>query len=72
MLCGVFALTACRQPDIRGRKVSQFSFITTNTTLQDVVNRVGKYDRISGSGIQMFEYDLDDGSKIVLYQPDGL
>ena len=69
MVCGLLALTACRQPDVRGGEVGQFSFITTNTTLQEVVDRVGKYDRISGSGIQMFEYDLGDGSKVVLW-PD--
>jgi len=53
----------------RSRTVHDFAFITSSTTLGDVTRRMGTYDRVSGSGIQMFEYDLADGSKIVLW-PD--
>jgi hypothetical protein len=53
---------------------AQFAFITTNTTLQEVVDRVGKYDRVRGSGILYYEYDLPDGSALLispvpLFQP---
>jgi hypothetical protein len=45
---------------------AQFAFITTNTTLQQVMDRVGKYDRVRGSGISHFEYDLSDGSAVLV------
>jgi hypothetical protein len=45
---------------------AQFAFITTNTTLQEVVDRVGKYDRVRGSGISYYEYDLPDGSAVLV------
>ena len=44
----------------------QFSFITTNTTLQEVVKRVGQFDRIRGSGISYYEYDLSGGSAVLI------
>jgi hypothetical protein len=52
----------------------QFAFITTNTTLQQVIDRVGKYNRVRGSGILYYEYDLPNGSAMVIsvewpYQP---
>jgi hypothetical protein len=52
-----------------GKTIRNFRFIGTNTTLGAVTQRLGPYDRVSGSGIQMFEYDLADGSTIVLW-PD--
>ncbi len=45
---------------------TQFAFITTNTTLQQVIDRVGKYDRVRGSGISYYEYDLPDGSAVLI------
>jgi len=45
---------------------AQFAFITTNTTLQEVVDRVGKYDRVRGSGILHYEYDLPDGAAVLI------
>jgi hypothetical protein len=45
---------------------AKFAFITTNTTLQEVVDRVGKYDRVRGSGISYYEYDLPDGSAVLV------
>ena len=44
----------------------QFRFITTNTTLQQVVGKLGKYDRVRGSGIQYYEYDLSGGSAVLI------
>jgi hypothetical protein len=45
---------------------AQFAFITTNTTLQQVIDRVGKYDRVRGSGVLYYEYDLSDGSAVLV------
>ena len=44
----------------------QFGFITNGTTLQQVVDAVGKYTRVRGSGILYFEYDLPDGSAVLI------
>jgi accessory colonization factor AcfC len=61
--------SGCAQRGSGSRTVQDFAFITSDTTLEAVIKRMGAYDRISGSGIQMFEYDLADDSKIVLW-PD--
>jgi len=44
----------------------RFAFITTNTTLQQVIDKVGMYDRERGSGIARYEYDLPDGSAVLI------
>jgi hypothetical protein len=44
----------------------QFGFITGQTTLQQVVDRLGKYDHVRGSGISYYEYDLPDGSAVIV------
>jgi hypothetical protein len=44
----------------------QFAFITTNTTLRAVIDRIGNYNRVRGSGILHYEYDLPDGSAVLL------
>jgi hypothetical protein len=44
----------------------QFSFITTQTTLRQVVDRLGEYSRVRGSGISYYEYDLPDGSAVLV------
>ncbi len=45
---------------------TQFAFITTNMTLQEVVDRIGKYDRVRGSGISYYEYDFVNGSAMLV------
>jgi hypothetical protein len=63
-------LTGCAKHSVaRARSARDFGFISTNTTLNQVIQKLGPCDRVSGSGIQMFEYDLADDSKIVLW-PD--
>jgi hypothetical protein len=56
-------LIGCRR---HKQSASDFAFITTNMTLQEVVSRVGKYDRVRGSGITHFEYDFPDGSALLI------
>jgi hypothetical protein len=55
----------CNHPS-KPANIAQFAFITTNTTLQDVIDRLGKYDRVRGSGILWYEYDLPDGSAVLI------
>jgi len=47
----LFAFNLCGQ--VAGESTNkipvQFRFITTNTTLQQVVDKVGKYDRVRGA-----------------------
>ncbi len=51
------------------RTIANFGNITTNMTLQQVMDKFGKYDRAIGSGILSYEYDLADGSTALL-SPD--
>ena len=45
---------------------AEFAFITTRTTLRQVTDRLGKYDRVRGSGISYYEYDLPDGAAVLV------
>jgi hypothetical protein len=45
---------------------AKFRFITKDTTLQQVVDRVGHWDRVRGSGILYYEFDLADGSAVIV------
>jgi hypothetical protein len=47
------------------------SCITTNMTLRQVTDRLGNYSRERGSGILYYEYDLADGSAVLIHA-DGL
>jgi hypothetical protein len=44
----------------------QFRFITGNTTVRDVVDKLGTYDKVRGSGMTYYEYDLPDGSAVLI------
>ncbi len=44
----------------------QFGFITSRTTLRQVVRQVGRYSRVRGSGMLYYEYDLPDGSAVLV------
>lgn len=35
-------------------------------TLQEIIDRVGRYDRVRGSGIAYYEYDFSDGSAVLV------
>lgn len=43
-----------------------FEFVTTNTTVQQVVDRIGHYDHIRGSDVLCYEYDFSNGSAVLL------
>ena len=45
---------------------AQFRFITKKTTLADVTRKVGHWNRVRGSGRLHYEYDLADGSAVLV------
>jgi hypothetical protein len=46
---------------------TKFRFITKDTTLQQVVDRVGRWDRVRGSGVLYYEFDLPDGGAVLVH-----
>lgn len=48
------------------RTVAEFHLLTTNMTLRQIIDRVGIYDRVRGSGIVDYEYDFPDGSAVLV------
>ena len=50
----------------RQRTATDLSLITTNMTLQQVIDRVGMYDRVRGSGISYYEYAFAGGSAVLV------
>jgi hypothetical protein len=67
--CGQPAAQPPSAPNPMPRTIANFGNITTNMTLQQVMDKFGKYDRAVGSGILAYEYDLADGSTALL-SPD--
>jgi hypothetical protein len=61
----VAVLVGCQQQHA-GRSVRQFEFLQPGMAITDVTNRVGSPDRESGSGQVRWEYDLADGSQMVI------
>ena len=51
----------------RNELPNQFRFISHKTTLRQVIDRLGPYTRVRGSGVQAFEYDLPDGSAVLIF-----
>src|SRR5215203_2414137 len=53
---------------------AKFQFITKDTTLRQVVERVGRWDRVRGSGVLYYEFALPDGSAVLVHPewPFGL
>ena len=55
---------------------SKFWFIPTNSTLQQLIDKVGKHDRERGSGIARYEWELGGGSAVLVgvewpYEPSN-
>jgi len=53
-------------PSPMPRTAANFRSVTTNMTLQQVMDGFGMYDRVRGSGISRYEYDFADGSAMLL------
>jgi hypothetical protein len=58
------------------RTVEDFAFLQVGTSMHEVTNRVGVPDRMGGRGAMRWEYDLHDGSQMLLFphgfQRDGI
>jgi hypothetical protein len=48
------------------RTVANFRTVTTNMTLQQVIDRFGMYDRVRGSGIAYHQFELPDGTAVLI------
>src|SRR5579871_5046250 len=66
-----FLLTRCSERLPRGEHtLEQFSFVTTNMTIQEVTNRLGAPDAITGRGVPRFEYYLTDRTHVLIWPFD--
>jgi hypothetical protein len=65
-LLGALAVGCGSRQGSSPRTAADFHLITTNMTLQQVTDRFGMYDRVRGSGISYYEYDLSDGSAVLV------
>lgn len=61
----ILCLSGCR---VQGREreltLSDLDFLERDTTLQEVVDKLGWPDRSVGSGILTYQYDLADGGTV--------
>ena len=48
------------------RTAENFQAITTNMIFQQVIDRFGIYDRVRGSGMLYYQYDLPDGTAVLV------
>ena len=53
------------------KSVESFQFIGAETTIQQLITKLGEPDRDIGSGIYVFVYDLSDGTEIQIGSADG-
>lgn len=63
-------LAGCAAQQASMRTAEDFAFLQAGTSMHEVTNRVGVPDRLGGRGVQRWEYDLWDGSQILIF-PDG-
>jgi hypothetical protein len=61
-----FTASMPQQPVAPVEIPAQFRFITKKTTLGDVTQQVGQWHRVRGSGVRYYEYDLADGSAVLV------
>ena len=61
MLATLFACGESSQ-----RSMDAFSFIEIGLSYEEIKGHVGEADRDIGSGVYLFQYDLDDGRVITL------
>ena len=60
-------LLGCREKPLKSRTVEAFLSIQPGMPMKELTNRVGVPDRPAGSGVFRWEYDLADGSKVMVY-----
>lgn len=70
--CTVGATGPASTPTPQGRSLADFSFLKLGMTYEEVVKVVGPADRMVGSGVIGYMYDLPDGSSLSLnFGPTG-
>lgn len=67
MILALMVLVGCRSGSRSSRTLEPFLSLQTGMTLQEVTNRVGAPDCHAGSGVFRWEYDLADGSTVMVY-----
>ena|SRR5450759_2854942 len=71
ILVAVSVLLGCHSGPRSSRTVEAFRALQPGMTMQEVTNRVGVPDRHAGSGVFRWEYDLADGSTIMVFPGRG-
>jgi hypothetical protein len=64
-------LLGCSSRPGRLRAAEPFLWLQPGMTMQEVTNKVGAPDRHAGSGVFRWEYDLADGSTIMVFPGPG-
>ena len=53
------------------RSIGSFRFIGPETTMQQVITKLGTPDRDIGSGLYVYAYRLSDGTDVLIGSADG-
>jgi hypothetical protein len=67
MVMAPMVLVGCHSGTQNARTAGPFLSLRPGMTMQEVTNRVGASDRHAGSGVFRWEYDLSDGSTVMVY-----
>jgi hypothetical protein len=67
ILTALLLVGCSTRPAATGRTAEQFQFLHAGMSLTDVATGAGKPDRELGYGQIRWEYDLADGSEIVIF-----
>ncbi len=51
--------------------IHAFGFIDANTSMSEILAKLGEPTRDAGSGIHVYVYELQDGSSVHIGSPDG-
>lgn len=71
MVMAPMVLVGCHSGPQNARTAGAFLSLRPGMTMQEVTNRVGAPDRHAGSGVFRWEYDLSDGSTIMVFPGRG-
>ena len=63
--------TTPRPNEQASRSIESFRFIGAQTTVQQMIEKLGQPDRITTAGIYTYFYGLSDGTGIRIGSPDG-
>ena len=71
IIVALMVLVGCRSGQRSSRTVEPFLSLQPGMTMLEVTKRVGAPDRHAGSGVFRWEYDLADGSTIMVFPGRG-